>query len=112
MKKKLLVISVAVACLAIAAAGTAAYFTAEEKAHNVITTGGVEIQLSVEKGCVIDAMVYSDAIEGNFIASIPPLITGCKFDAASLSQALSFASASEEETILADIRQLIEEEIK
>ena len=74
--------------------------------------GGVEIQLSVEKGCVIDAMVYSDAIEGNFIASIPPLITGCKFDATSLSQALSFASASEEETILADIRQLIEEEIK
>ncbi len=45
MKKKLLVISVAVACLAIAAAGTAAYFTAEEKAHNVITTGGVEIRL-------------------------------------------------------------------
>ena len=74
--------------------------------------GGVEIQLSVEKGRVIDAMVYSDAMEGDFIASIPPLLTGCKFDAASLSQALSFASASEEETILADIRQLIKEEIK
>lgn len=29
----------------LAAKGTNAYFTAEEKAHNVITTGGIEIQL-------------------------------------------------------------------
>lgn len=46
MKKKLLVISAVAVCLAIAAAGTAAYFTAEEKAHNVITTGGVAIEVA------------------------------------------------------------------
>lgn len=46
MKKKLLVISAVAVCLAIAAAGTAAYFTAEEKAHNVIATGGVAIEVA------------------------------------------------------------------
>ena len=45
MKKKLLALSVVVAVLAIAAAGTLAYFTADETAHNVITTGGVDIEL-------------------------------------------------------------------
>ena len=36
------------ACVALAAGGTLAYFSAEETAHNVITTGGVDIEL-VEK---------------------------------------------------------------
>ena len=43
MKRKLLILSALVICIAILAAGTLAYFTAEDKAHNVITTGGVEI---------------------------------------------------------------------
>lgn len=43
MKRKLLVLSVAAICLAIIAAGTLAYFNAEDKAHNVITTGGINI---------------------------------------------------------------------
>ena len=43
MKRKLLILSVLAICVAIVAAGTLAYFTSEGKAHNVITTGGVEI---------------------------------------------------------------------
>ena len=43
MKRKLLILSVLAICIATLAAGTLAYFTSEEKAHNVITTGGVEI---------------------------------------------------------------------
>ena len=43
MKRKLLILSVLAICLATLAAGTVAFFTAEGKAHNVITTGGVEI---------------------------------------------------------------------
>ena len=43
MKRKLLVLSVLAICLATLAAGTLAYFTAEDTAHNVITSGGVEI---------------------------------------------------------------------
>ena len=43
MKRKLLILSVLAILVAILAANTLAYFTADTKAHNVITTGGVEI---------------------------------------------------------------------
>ena len=45
MKKKLLMLSAVAICLAIFAAGSLAYFTSQDTAHNVITTGGVEITL-------------------------------------------------------------------
>ena len=45
MKRKLLILSVLAICIAALAAGTLAYFTSEGTAHNVITTGGVEITL-------------------------------------------------------------------
>ena len=45
MKRKTLCLSVIAIMLAILAAGTIAYFTAEGRAHNVITTGSVEIEL-------------------------------------------------------------------
>ena len=45
MKRKLLLLSVMVICIAIAAVGTLAYFTTDAIAHNVITTGGVDIEL-------------------------------------------------------------------
>ena len=48
MKKKVLLLASLAICAAIVASGTLAYFTAEETAHNVITTGSVGIEL-VEK---------------------------------------------------------------
>lgn len=45
MKRKLLILSALAVCLATLAAETLAFFTAEGKAHNVITTGGVKIEL-------------------------------------------------------------------
>jgi len=46
MKKwKVLIAALQVCCLAILTAGTLAYFTAEERAHNVITTGSIQIEL-------------------------------------------------------------------
>lgn len=45
MKRKLLILSILAICLATVAAGSLAYFTAEDTAHNVITTGGVAIEL-------------------------------------------------------------------
>ena len=43
MKRKILCLSVIAIMLAILAAGTIAYFTAEGRAHNVITTGSINI---------------------------------------------------------------------
>ncbi len=73
--------------------------------------GGVQIQISAEKGMVADAVIYSDAMEGEFIASLPALLIGRTFDASSLVRALVLDAAPEEEAILADLRQLIKEEL-
>lgn len=48
MKLKTLVLALLLILLASVSAGTLAYFTAEDTAHNVITSGGVDIEL-IEK---------------------------------------------------------------
>ena len=45
MKRRLLLAAVIAICLSMAAYGTLAFFTAEDTAHNVITSGGVDIDL-------------------------------------------------------------------
>ena len=45
MKKKIIFIAVIAICLSLAAGGTAAYFTAEDTARNVITSDGIDIDL-------------------------------------------------------------------
>ena len=45
MTRKLLLLSVMVICIAIAAAGTLAFFNGDATAHNVITTGKVAIKV-------------------------------------------------------------------
>lgn len=46
MKRKLLLLSVMVICIAIAAVGTLAFFNSDAVAHNVITTGKVGITVN------------------------------------------------------------------
>lgn len=66
MKKKTILIAALVICLAIAATGTLAYYTAERKAHNVITSGGVNIEVvektTGEDGTLVD--FPKDGIKG------------------------------------------------
>lgn len=45
MKKKILYIAALLICLSIITGGTVAYFTAEDTAHNVITTGGIDVSV-------------------------------------------------------------------
>ena len=45
MKKKILLISAIVLCIAILSGGTLAYFTTSDTARNVITSGGVEVKV-------------------------------------------------------------------
>lgn len=64
MKKwKTIALSAMLACLAIAASGTLAYFTAQETAHNVITSGGVEIRL-IEKAETGSGLVDFEDVDG------------------------------------------------
>ncbi|MBE6038236.1 MAG: hypothetical protein E7218_03425 [Anaerofustis stercorihominis] len=46
MKKKILVLSFVMLLFAVATGSTLAYFNAEDTAHNVITSGGVDIDLT------------------------------------------------------------------
>ncbi|MBQ2994472.1 MAG: hypothetical protein IJD56_03135 [Peptococcaceae bacterium] len=46
MKKKLFSLAVIIICLSITSMGTYAYFTAEKTAHNIITTGNIDIELA------------------------------------------------------------------
>lgn len=48
-RRKIMAVCVILCCLAIIAAGSLAYFTAEETAYNVITTGSVEMKLVEQK---------------------------------------------------------------
>ncbi|MBE6037802.1 MAG: hypothetical protein E7218_01195 [Anaerofustis stercorihominis] len=45
MKKKILVLSLILLFFTVAVGGTLAYFNAEDEAHNVITSGGIDIDL-------------------------------------------------------------------
>ena len=45
MKKKILLLAAVAICAAILASGTLAYFTSEDQAHNVITSGAVDIEI-------------------------------------------------------------------
>lgn len=45
VRKKILAIALCVICLSLVMAGTVAYYTASDTAHNVITSGGVDITL-------------------------------------------------------------------
>lgn len=48
MKKRIALVALVIACLALLAAGTSAYFTAQETAYNVITTGNLKMVLHDE----------------------------------------------------------------
>lgn len=69
MKRKLLILSALAICVATLAAGTLAYFNAEDTAHNVITSGGVNIQI-VEKTKDEDGVLI-DFPEGGLSGIMP-----------------------------------------
>ena len=69
MKKRILSLGVVVICLAILASGTIAYFSAEDTAHNVITTNGIGINI-IEK-TESDGGVLTDFPEGGISGVMP-----------------------------------------
>ena len=89
MKRKLLLFSAILICLAISVSGTVAYFTAEKTAHNVITSGYIDIEL-VERSRTSDGTLVSFPEEG--IANVMP--------GASVSKLVSVRNAGSREAWL------------
>ncbi len=59
MKKKIFALALIAICAAVTAVGTWAYFTDNAQAHNVITTGGIDIEI-VETQKVMDGEVMTE----------------------------------------------------
>lgn len=76
MKKKLALLAALAICTATLASGTLAYYTAQDKAHNVITSGNVEIELVEttnrldEKGQPIPFEDVSGVMPGTAVSKI------------------------------------------
>lgn len=60
MKKKLLYLAAVLICLSLMTGGTLAYFTAEDTARNVITTGGVQVTVVEQQLVNGQLMPYPD----------------------------------------------------
>lgn len=63
MKRKITAVAMIAVCLSIVIYGTNAYFTSEEKAHNVITSGNIDIDL-VEMAKNGDKLVPFENVTG------------------------------------------------
>ena len=63
LKKKFLMCALLVLCLGFAVNGSLAYFTGQEIAHNVITSGNIDIEL-VEMAKVGDELVPFEDVDG------------------------------------------------
>jgi lipoate-protein ligase A len=55
--------------------------------------GGVEIRLSVKKNTIEDAAIFSDAMDVDFILTLPKLLRGCAFNEAAVKARLGGAEA-------------------
>ena len=68
--------------------------------------GGIQLQLQVERGHVVTAQIYSDAMEWNIAAALQEAWTGCVFTQQALQQAVMAADLPQ--NIQQDLRRLIE----
>ena len=68
--------------------------------------GGIQLQLQVERGHVVTAQIYSDAMEWNIAAALQEAWTGCIFTQQALQQAVMAADLPQ--NIQQDLCRLIE----
>ncbi len=73
--------------------------------------GDIQLQLSLDRGRVLQAAVYSDAMDAWLISQIPQQVRGCLFSskvlAASLNPLLQDTKGEQEKQIIYDLQDLI-----
>ena len=70
--------------------------------------GWIQLQLQVESGQVLEAQVYSDAMDWELPDAVAGCLKGCKFSQAELCQAIQ--RTIKDATVAADLYKLIEEQ--
>ena len=109
-KTKILVLALAVCLVAVCAMGTAAYFTDRSTATNVITTGGVDIELieTAEKdGELVPFEDVSGVMPGDVVSKIVEVKNTGKNDAyvrVSVEKAITLAEGLEGKVDLALVK--------
>ncbi len=75
--------------------------------------GGVEMQLQVNKGHIVQAVVYSDALEAELFAALGPALKGSRYEAQAISQILLklAADGSGQAEHLAELAAYVQENI-
>ena len=53
--------------------------------------GGISFNLQIERGMIANAVIYSDAMDGEFIASLAPFLSGCRYDTTAMVDSLQRA---------------------
>ncbi len=73
--------------------------------------GGVELLLHVDKGHIVEAAVYSDALEAEVFAAMGPALQGIRYDGAAIGQAIAALAAEETADHLEELAVHIKENI-
>jgi len=63
--------------------------------ENRFSWGDVEMQLSLNKGCIVEAKVYSDAMDEAFIERIGPMLLCSPFQSAEMAQRVRLLQSAE-----------------
>ena len=81
MKRKLLIATIVVLVFSLSVAGTFAYFTQEETAHNIITTGSIDIDLiekAIKDGKEVDFEDVDGVMPGMDVSKIVKVKNTCE----------------------------------
>jgi len=76
MKRKIALLALLAVFAAIAASGTIAYFTSETHAHNVITSGGIKVELKETMKLADGSIVDFPSVESGLENNLPPAMPG------------------------------------
>ena len=69
--------------------------------------GEVQLQLQIDQGIIQDALLYSDALDAEFLAPVRERLLGCRMEPDSLQEALSaLADTDQHRQILSDLMSL------
>ena len=69
--------------------------------------GEVQLQLQIDQGIIQDALLYSDALDAEFLAPVREHLLGCRMEPDSLQEALSaLADTDQHRQILSDLMSL------
>lgn len=70
----------------------------DQKFQSRLSFGEIELQVSVSEGIIKNAVMYSDALNADWVDTVKESLSGCKFNSASIKERLAGLSIEKEQT--------------